>query len=394
MTRHAGPTAIVGDRSDRVRQGSRRTPRACSRCQAIVAALDDAGIAAARGRRPRARTRWRRTEEVESPATSASATSPSSRRSATAAAPAAASSGQAAMAVATGQCEVAVAWRARKRGRPRSRPWAQRGEPARRAASSGRRRSACCARSTRSPCSPAATCTSTARTRDHLANVALGVPQAREPQPRGDDGRQAADPRATTWTRRWISEPLCLFDNCLETDGALAVVITSAERARDLPQPPGVRPRVRAVDPAAAPDDDQLLQRRPAARARRGRAPELLWAQADVGPADVDVAQLYDAFSPLIPLSLEGYGFCARGEGGAVHRRRRPRVADGRLPTNTSGGGMSEAYVHGFNLVARRRAPAPRHVDQPGRRRGRLARDERRGRAHRRAAPAGMTMPR
>ena len=63
------------------------------------------------------------------------------------------------------------------------------------------------------------------------------------------------------------------------------------------------------------------------------------------------VAQLYDAFSPLIPLSLEGYGFCGRGEGGAFTDDGALEWPDGRLPTNTSGGGMSEAYVHGFNLV-------------------------------------------
>ena len=63
------------------------------------------------------------------------------------------------------------------------------------------------------------------------------------------------------------------------------------------------------------------------------------------------VAQLYDAFSPLIPLSLEGYGFCARGEGGPFTDDGGLEWPTGRLPTNTSGGGMSEAYVHGFNLV-------------------------------------------
>jgi len=65
----------------------------------------------------------------------------------------------------------------------------------------------------------------------------------------------------------------------------------------------------------------------------------------------VRVAQLYDAFSPLIPLSLEGYGFCRRGEGAAFTDGGALEWPDGRLPTNTSGGGMSEAYVHGFNLV-------------------------------------------
>ena len=76
-----------------------------------------------------------------------------------------------------------------------------------------------------------------------------------------------------------------------------------------------------------------------------------MWANADVGPDDVKVAQLYDAFSPLVPLSLEGYGFCARGEGGDFTNDGAIEWPDGRLPVNTSGGGMSEAYVHGFNLV-------------------------------------------
>jgi hypothetical protein len=77
----------------------------------------------------------------------------------------------------------------------------------------------------------------------------------------------------------------------------------------------------------------------------------LLWAQSDFKAKDIRVAQLYDAFSPLIPLSLEGYGFCARGEGGDYTNDGALEWPNGRLPTNTAGGGMSEAYVHGFNLV-------------------------------------------
>jgi acetyl-CoA acetyltransferase len=65
----------------------------------------------------------------------------------------------------------------------------------------------------------------------------------------------------------------------------------------------------------------------------------------------VRVAQLYDAFSPLIPLSLEGYGFCGRGEGAAFTDGGTLEWPHGRLPTNTAGGGMSEAYVHGFSLI-------------------------------------------
>lgn len=64
----------------------------------------------------------------------------------------------------------------------------------------------------------------------------------------------------------------------------------------------------------------------------------------------MDVAQIYDAFTALIPLSLEGYGFCDRGEGGAFTEGGALEMG-GRLPINTSGGGLSEAYVHGFNLI-------------------------------------------
>jgi acetyl-CoA acetyltransferase len=77
---------------------------------------------------------------------------------------------------------------------------------------------------------------------------------------------------------------------------------------------------------------------------------EVLYRNADVTPADVDVAQLYDAFTPLVLLSLEGYGFCGRGEGAAFAEDGALELG-GRLPVNTSGGGLSEAYVHGFNLV-------------------------------------------
>jgi acetyl-CoA acetyltransferase len=149
---------------------------------------------------------------------------------------------------------------------------------------------------------------------------------------------------------RWISEPLCLFDNCLETDGALAAVIVSAERARDLPHPPAyIHAGAQGIPPEHSVmtnyfNDDPLL-------GPSWAAAKQLWKYADFGPDDVDVAQIYDAFSPLIPLSLEGYGFCGRGEGAAFTEGGALEWPHGRLPTNTSGGGMSEAYVHGFNLV-------------------------------------------
>jgi acetyl-CoA acetyltransferase len=77
---------------------------------------------------------------------------------------------------------------------------------------------------------------------------------------------------------------------------------------------------------------------------------QALWARSDLRPADIDVAQFYDAFTPLILMSLEAYGFCGRGEGGAFSEDGALEIG-GRLPINTSGGGLSEAYIHGFNLI-------------------------------------------
>jgi acetyl-CoA acetyltransferase len=255
--------------------------------------------------------------------------------------------GHAAMAVASGQCEVAVAWRARKRASKTSRPWAQVAD--RLAGHQQWSRPFGLLR----PVDEIAILTRRAMhqygyTRDHLANVALAFRQHANRNPNATMGHKELT-REQYMEARWISEPLCLFDNCLETDGALAIVITSAERARDLPHPPAYVHSFAQSIPQQHQvmtnyfNDDPLL----------GPAwvcADLLWSRSEFKPADVPVAQLYDAFSPLVPLSLEGYGFCGRGEGGDFTDEGALELG-GRLPTNTSGGGMSEAYVHGFNLV-------------------------------------------
>jgi len=256
--------------------------------------------------------------------------------------------GTAAMAVATGQCTTAVAWRARKRAAKGSRPWAQ--AQARIADSWQWTRPFGIIR----PVDEIAMLTRRymheyGGTREHLANVAIAFRKHAARNPASTMGHKPLT-RDDYMNARWISEPLCLFDNCLETDGALAVVITSAERARDLQHPPayihayaqGLPPQHQTMTNYFT--DDPL--RGPAWTAARR-----MWEMADVTPADVKVAQLYDAFSPLIILSLEGYGFCARGEGGPFTDGGNIEWPDGRLPVNTAGGGMSEAYVHGFNLV-------------------------------------------
>jgi acetyl-CoA acetyltransferase len=255
--------------------------------------------------------------------------------------------GQAAMAVATGQCNVAVAWRARKRSGKASRPWAQ--VAARLDDNSMWSRPFGLLR----PVDEIAMLTRRhmheyGTTRDHLANVAIA---ARKHANRNPNATMFSKPltREAYMAGRWISEPLCLYDNCLETDGALAVVIVRADRARDCPQRPAY---VHAFAQGLPPQhqtmtnfyNDDPLEGPAWVTARK------LWSLADVGPSDVKVAQLYDAFSPLILLSLEGYGFCERGEGGPFTDGGAIELG-GRLPVNTSGAGMSEAYVHGMNLV-------------------------------------------
>jgi acetyl-CoA acetyltransferase len=142
---------------------------------------------------------------------------------------------------------------------------------------------------------------------------------------------------------RMVADPLRLFDCCLETDGALAVVLTSVERAADLDTRPayvtgfGMGSGRQAYAMTFFYDE---LGATPA----RSVAPEL-WRNTGLRPGDMDVVQLYDAFTPQVPISFEEYGFCGEGEAPAY-------MAEGRNPPyNTSGGGLSEAYVHGFNLI-------------------------------------------
>lgn len=255
--------------------------------------------------------------------------------------------GHAAMAVYTGQAEVAVAWRSRKRGSG-PRPWTSTATqlriPGQWTRPFGMLR----------PADEIAMLTRRymhefGATREHLANIATAV---RGHANRNPGAMMAAKPMSKEdyLAARWISEPLCLFDNCLETDGALACVVVSAERARDLAQPPAY---IHAFAQGLPPQhqtmvnffNDDPLEGPAWACAKR------LWANAAFGPDDVDVAQLYDAFTTLILLSLEGYGFCKRGEAAGFTEDGNLEWGRGALPVNTSGGGLSEAYVHGFNLI-------------------------------------------
>lgn len=260
--------------------------------------------------------------------------------------------GMLAMAIATGRCNVGVAWRSRKRGSG-GRPWASAGggpmTSALVAVSSEFTRAAGVVR----PVDEVAMLArrymhETGLTREQLANVALAFRRHANANPNAlmRDRKLTLDDYLSA---RWVSEPLCLFDACLETDGALAVVMVSAERANDLRQPPVYVHAAAQGMPAAMVTQVNYYNDDPLRAPSRVCAPSL-FAQSDIGVADIDVAQIYDAFSPLVLWTLEGFGFCEPGEAGAFVEDGGIEIG-GRLPVNTSGGSLSEAYVHGFNLV-------------------------------------------
>lgn len=147
---------------------------------------------------------------------------------------------------------------------------------------------------------------------------------------------------------RWVAEPFRLLDCCLETDAACAVVVTTTDRARDLTQPPVA---IRAWASAIGPDGFARNNGGDLTSSTSAQVAPRLFAMAGLGPQDVDVAELYDAFTFAVLVQLEDYGFCPKGEGGPLVSSGATAL-DGALPVNTHGGFLSEAYVHGFNHVA------------------------------------------
>lgn len=150
---------------------------------------------------------------------------------------------------------------------------------------------------------------------------------------------------------RMIVEPFHLLDICLESDGACAVLVTSAERARDLRHKPVyIMGAAYGGGPNQGDDLFDAIRWPDHAHNYAKYIAGDLWRSAGVGPKDVDVAEIYDCFTYSVIMQLEGLGFCKEGEGGAfVQNGRIDR--DGELPLNTHGGLLSEAYIHGFNHV-------------------------------------------
>lgn len=150
---------------------------------------------------------------------------------------------------------------------------------------------------------------------------------------------------------RWIVDPLRLLDCCQESDGGVAVVITSLERARDLRQPPA---RIAAAAQGAS-TDQQMMTRYYSpdivGLPEMGFVAKQLYDTAGVGPADIQTAVLYDHFTPFVLTQLEEFGFCGRGEAKDFVKDGNIELGGG-LPVNTHGGQLGEAYIHGMNGIA------------------------------------------
>ncbi|GGF48214.1 thiolase [Marmoricola endophyticus] len=179
-------------------------------------------------------------------------------------------------------------------------------------------------------------------TREQLAEVAVAARRWAQLNPKAyaRDELSVEDVLGS----RMVSDPLTVRDCCLVTDGGGAVVMTSAERARDLPQEP-----VYVLGGGEATDHANLSQMPDLTTTAAAVSGARAWETSGLGPADMDVVQLYDAFTINPVLFLEDLGFCAKGEGGAF-------VADGgiapggRLPVNTSGGGLSYCHPGMFGI--------------------------------------------
>ncbi len=147
---------------------------------------------------------------------------------------------------------------------------------------------------------------------------------------------------------RMISEPLHLFDCCLESDGGTAVIVSSAERAKDMKQTP-----VYIMGVAEGhPDSPSTITQRPdITRLGTAKAAPKAFEMAGVTHSDIDVAEVYDCFTYIVLCQLEDLGFCEKGEGGSFVEGGRIELG-GELPVNTHGGLLSQAHIIGMNHIA------------------------------------------
>ena len=152
---------------------------------------------------------------------------------------------------------------------------------------------------------------------------------------------------------RWIVEPILRkLDCCQESDGGVAMVVTSMERGA---RPAARRPvRVAAATQAHLRDGDEMFdyyrRRSRGLPAKRACIGTQLYEATGLTPDDIDVAMIYENFTPIVFMQLEAFGFCGPGEatdfiaGGNIE-------VGGKIPVNTNGGLLGEAYIHGMNNI-------------------------------------------
>ena len=149
---------------------------------------------------------------------------------------------------------------------------------------------------------------------------------------------------------RMIADPLRLYDCCQETDGGCAFVVTTPERAKDLAQPGAI---IRGIAQGSTDDQAQMTS---FYRNEIATLPEMdlvarqVYGMSGLGPQDLEAAVIYDAFTSIILFQLESFGLCERGEAKDFVKDGGLEVG-GSLPSNTHGGQLSEAYIHGINGV-------------------------------------------
>jgi acetyl-CoA acetyltransferase len=167
---------------------------------------------------------------------------------------------------------------------------------------------------------------------------------------------------------RFVCEPLRLYDYCLINDGGVALIMTTADRARDLAKPPVLLAGIGRQDSyrqSSIPSCSLWRETMP-------RAAEQVYAMAGVGREDIDALMIYDSFSINIWLSLENFGFCKPGEAGEFTQGGRIGLG-GALPVNTHGGHLSDSYMQGWlhqveavrqlrGEAGARQVPSARHV--------------------------------
>lgn len=189
-------------------------------------------------------------------------------------------------------------------------------------------------------------------TSEHLAEIALTQRKNAQNNPRAVTYGRPLE-RDEYFAARMIADPFRLYDCCLETDGACAVVVTSMANAARLGKP--AVPILAAADASGprwslGPMGTHNMPVDDYSTVNSTQVAKVIYTQSGLKPGDIDVAQIYDAFTGLIPMALEDYGLCERGQSPAFIASGGLR-AEGALPINTAGGLLSEAYLHGLNLV-------------------------------------------